>query len=192
MQVKLVIFTVVEEELLVYIDRDNLPVQVIRERESLDETARHIFQTRIDIPSHETYLEQLYTFSEKEIVVVYYVLVPSHLLAVTTQWIPTGKLSTVSPFDREVIEYAIQRLRWKIEYTNVVYSLLPQTFTLSELQKIYEVILGKRLDKRNFRKKVLSLRLVKSTGNVRKGLVMRPAKVFSFRKRTPVRVRVFV
>ena len=93
--------------------------------------------------------------------------------------------------DKEIISYAVQRLQWKIEYTNVVYSLLPREFTLSELQLTYEAILGKELDKRNFRKKILFLKLLKDTGKKRTGTVARPASVYEFRKRSPVRVKVF-
>lgn len=192
LQIKLVIFTVQEGRLFVYRDKENgLPTKKIEKENALDTTAQNTLQT-IGLPTNETYVEQLYTFGKtNEIVVGYYILVPSHLLQLDDRWRDSGKLEIVSSFDREIIQYAIQRLRWKIEYTNVVYSLLPVAFTLSELQEVYEVILGKELDKRNFRKKIRSLHLVKSTGKVRKGLATRPAQVYTFRKRTPARVKIF-
>ena len=100
-------------------------------------------------------------------------------------------MNPVRVTDRNIIKYAVQRLQWKIEYTNVVYSLIPFEFTLSRLQTTYEAILGKTLDKRNFRKKILSLGLLKKTGKILKGFKARPALVYGFRKRTPVMVKVF-
>ena len=78
----------------------------------------------------------------------------------------------------------------KLEYTNVAWSLLPETFTLGELQSVYEAILAKRLDRRNFRKKILSLSLVVSTGRTRLGGAHRPAVLYQFTKRTPMIVKI--
>jgi len=64
---------------------------------------------------------------------------------------------------KKVIEYAIQRLKWKMEYTNLSQFILPAKFTLSELQKVYEIILNKKFDVRNFRKKIDSLHIIKET-----------------------------
>jgi 8-oxo-dGTP diphosphatase len=78
------------------------------------------------------------------------------------------------------LHYAIQRLRRKIEYTNVAQYILPKKFTLSELQKVYEIILGQKIDVRNFRKKVDKLGLVKETGEKEVGVKYRPAKLYTF------------
>jgi 8-oxo-dGTP diphosphatase len=80
---------------------------------------------------------------------------------------------------------AITRLRAKLGYTNLVYTLLPGRFSLGELQEMYEAILGRRLDRRNFRKKILSLGLLRRLGDVRRG-PHRPAALYAFRQRRPM------
>src|SRR5262249_28632112 len=93
------------------------------------------------------------------------------------------KLPTLAFDHGEMVRYAVQRLRYKLEYTNVVYSLLPERFTLSELQHTYQTILGRTLDPRNFRKRILSLGLVEDSGGVRRGEAHRPAPLYRFTTR---------
>jgi 8-oxo-dGTP diphosphatase len=83
---------------------------------------------------------------------------------------------------QDIIKYAHDRLGSKITYTNAVFALLPKLFTLSQLQSAYEAILCKTLDKRNFRKKFLSLDLVKSTNKYYQEGAHRPALLYSFRQ----------
>lgn len=64
---------------------------------------------------------------------------------------------------KKIVEYAIQRLKWKMEYTNVAQYILPKKFTLRQLQDVYETILDQQIDVRNFRKKIEKLGLVKET-----------------------------
>jgi 8-oxo-dGTP diphosphatase len=78
-----------------------------------------------------------------------------------------------------------------LEYTNVVYSLLPKYFTFNHLQNAYEVILGQKLDKRNFRKKFLILGLIKPTNKILKGERQRPAKLYQFISRKPAELKKF-
>ena len=83
-------------------------------------------------------------------------------------------------FDHDrILEYALQRLRWKLEWTALGFLLLPKEFTLSELQKVYETVLSEPLDKRNFRRKILSAGVLEETGNMRAG-DHRPAKLYRF------------
>lgn len=83
-----------------------------------------------------------------------------------------------------IIEYAHQRVKSKITYTNAVFALLPEFFTMSELQSAYETIFGKPLDKRNFRKKFLSLELMHATDEYRREGAHRPAQLYKFNKQT--------
>lgn len=182
--VKLVMFSVIEGRLRVFLPNDCLPIGVLVEKKSLNGLARDILERSIGSSAKDAYLEQLYTFSypkkkETEIVVTYFVLVPEFCIPEKEgkKWVDSQVRN-----DR-IIKYAVQRLRWKIEYTNVVYSLLPKEFTLSELRSTYEAILGRKLDKRNFRKKILSLNILKPTGKKKKLGKARPAKTFCFRKR---------
>jgi 8-oxo-dGTP diphosphatase len=89
-----------------------------------------------------------------------------------------------------MLEYALRRLRWKLEYTNIVYSLLPRDFTLTELQRVYEIILDRPLDKRNFRKKMLSLGLLQAMPRLAKIGAHRPARLYRFRRRRPMIIEV--
>jgi 8-oxo-dGTP diphosphatase len=84
-------------------------------------------------------------------------------------------------FDHDrILRYAHQRLRWKLEYTALGFLLLPDTFTLSELQAVYEVVLHERLDKRNFRRKILSTGVLEETDAYREGGQHRPARLYRF------------
>jgi 8-oxo-dGTP diphosphatase len=80
----------------------------------------------------------------------------------------------------EILTYAKQRLDWKISYTNVIGNILPKLFTLSMMQASYEAILGKDLDKRNFRKKILSLGILSETKEYDKSYSNRPAMLYEF------------
>lgn len=192
--IKLVIFTVLKNKLAIYLTDTGLPGGMFIQNQALDNAASLIFKKNIGVSLTNLYFEQLYTFSSpklQEISVVYYFLVPEHkIYSNMKKWLTLGSdlmrikgLTLINKIDAEIIHYAVQRLRWKIEYTNVVYSLLPPEFTFSQLQSSYEAILGKALDKRNFRKKIAALNLLVSTGHMRREGPARPAEMFAFRKR---------
>jgi 8-oxo-dGTP diphosphatase len=111
-------------------------------------------------------------------------------LADRSDWRP-GWSSMSSPpklafRNEEVLHYALERLRNKLQYTNVAYSLLPSRFTLSQLQRVYESILGRGLDKRNFRKRMLSLSIIEPTDEQQAEGAGRPARLYRFAAREPV------
>lgn len=85
---------------------------------------------------------------------------------------------------QDIISYAHQRLASKIAYTNIIAALLPPEFSLTELQRGYEIIFGRQLDKRNFRKKLLSLDLVEATADFRQTGAHRPARLYRFKNRS--------
>jgi 8-oxo-dGTP diphosphatase len=99
-------------------------------------------------------------------------------------WFAVSSLPRLAYDHNAVAEVAVDRLRAKLSYTNIAWSLLPESFTLGELQEVYEVILGRSLDRRNFRKKILSLGLLKPTSGQRRG-AHRPAQLYAFRSRRP-------
>jgi len=80
----------------------------------------------------------------------------------------------------DIIRYAHERLKAKLTYTNAVYAFLPRKFTLTELQTAYESVLGRELDKRNFRKKFLSLDLIHETNEMKRSGAHRPARLYKF------------
>ena len=137
------------------------------------------------------YKEQLYTFSKidrdprgRVVSVAYLALTDKGKIekkpAVQTSWVPVEDLSTLAYDHNDMVNVALNRLRSKIGYTNIVRYLLPMNFTLTELQRVYEIILKKNLDKRNFRKKILKLKMVKATGRQERGAANRPAELYKF------------
>jgi 8-oxo-dGTP diphosphatase len=88
--------------------------------------------------------------------------------------------------NRTVIETALTRLRNKLEYTNVAYSLMPREFTLRDLQAVYESIYGRSFDKRNFRRRMISQSLIRPTGRTSTRGAHRPAELFEFSSRQPM------
>ncbi len=195
---KLVVFTVTEGQLKICLSHSSLPYGNIKTNETLDIASRRIFEDEIGFVPANFYFEQLCTISEgrndkSSISVIYFFLIPDMNIPEDRldNFIDVKKAAGKKISEHEIIEYAVQRLRWKIEYTNVVYSFLPQEFTLSELQGIYEAILGNSLDKRNFRKKILSLRLVRSTRHQKKLGCARPALMYEFKRRELVMAKIF-
>src|SRR5690606_28622564 len=126
------------------------------------------------------------------VVVSYFALVDVSRARLRTElewrpaWHPVRPLEPLAFSNERIVELAEQRLRNKLEYTNVAYSLVPREFTLTELQQAYEAILGEPLDKRNFRRRVVGLGIVRETGGTRKLGAHRPAKLYEFTSRAPV------
>ena len=146
----------------------------MRDDESLDHAA--IRELREETGIDRVYLEQLYTFGEPKrdprgrvITVAYYALVSqSQSLDAGTDasdaaWFPVGELPPLAFDHRKIVAYAHRRIRNKLDYTNVGFELLPEKFTLSELQAVHEAVLGEALDKRNFRRKIILKGIVKAT-----------------------------
>lgn len=102
--------------------------------------------------------------------------------AFTTEvkFFPVDALPKLGFDHKKILTYAVQRLRRKMEYTNVAQYILPKKFTLRQLQDVYETILDQHIDVRNFRKKIDKLGLVKETGEKEIGVQYRPAKLYSF------------
>ena len=202
--VDIVVFTVHEQTLQVLLiergidpfkGRYALPGGFVRTEETLEQAAfRELLE---ETGTEDVYLEQLYTFGDphrdprgRVVTVAYYALVPndkSPLLAGTdaaaAAWYPVSALPPLAFDHKKIVEYAVDRLRNKLEYTNVGFQLLPAKFTLSALQALHEAILGKLLDKRNFRRKVLGLGLVKPSKEMQ-ATGRKPAQLFSFRHTT--------
>jgi 8-oxo-dGTP diphosphatase len=100
-------------------------------------------------------------------------------------WFPVRRLPALAYDHDEMASCALARLRAKLEYTNIVYGLLPHEFTLGELQELYETILGRPLDRRNFRRKILASGLLRELRRQRRG-AHRPAMLYAFISREPM------
>lgn len=118
--------------------------------------------------------------------VAYFGLVPTggHALeAEDLAWTPIDQLPELAFDHADIVYYALWRLRNKILYSSVAFQLLPPTFTLTQLQRTYECVLGEDLDKRNFRRKVLDAGVVVETGTVTQEGTRRPARLYRFAQR---------
>ncbi len=161
-----------------------LPGHELRPGESLEDAADRVLAGLID--RRETYLEQLYTYGSAgrpAVSVVYFVLVPAEARLVpgaAAHWVPAAKLPSLGDDCADVLSYALRRLRYKLEYSAVGFQLLPSAFTLSELQHTYEIILGERLDKRNFRRRILGSGIIEPTALRRLG-EGHPARLYRYR-----------
>jgi len=160
--------------------------------ESLEDAARRELFEQTDL--QDVYLEQLYTFGDVDrdprarvITVVYFALIDSTRLdahaagdATSVAWFSVYQLPPLA-FDHErILHYALARLRSKLTYTNIAFQLLPERFTLRALQDVYEIILHRKLDKRNFRKRILATGILQATDATRMEGTHRPARLYQF------------
>jgi len=158
---------------------------------SLEETAAECVESLTGLK--EIYLEQLYTYGEPArqpdgqlISVAYFALLAASSLSnnrigqAQAAWHPVDKMPDLVWDHAEILKYALRRLRYKLEYSAVGFELLPDTFTLSELQHTYELILGEKLDKRNFRRRILEAGIIEPTSGLRSG-EGRPAQLYQYR-----------
>lgn len=143
------------------------------------------------------YLEQLYTFGDdlqrdprmRVVSVAYFALVNSTELrlqadtdAADARWFPLNELPSLGYDHNHILHVAIQRLKSKVSYQPIGFDLLPEYFLFSDLENLYCSILGQEIDRRNFRKKILSFGFLEETDRVSKKNAGRPAKLFRFNK----------
>lgn len=172
----------------------------VRADESLEAAAMRELAAQTGLA--DIYLEQLRTFGDPErdprarVVSTAYVAllrdkerVQPGGKYVDVAWFPVYRLPALAYDHRRMASVALNRLRAKLKYTNIVYGLLAPEFTLGELQEVYEIILARSLDRRNFRKKILGTGLLRALPKERRG-AHRPAQLFSFRRRRPVMIDI--
>jgi len=197
--VDIVLFTIRNRELHLLLirrltkpfqNRYALPGGFVLEEESVDAAA--VRELKEGTGVDKVYLEQLYTFGDPKrdprgrvITVAYYALAPyvdalhAGADAADAAWFPITSLPPLAFDHRKIVDYAHQRLRNKLDYTNVGFELLAEKFTLTELQLVHEAILGERLDKRNFRRKILQRGIVKPTKEWQRA-GRKPAQLYCF------------
>jgi len=177
-----------------YEGRWALPGAVVGVDESLEETAKRILVKRVG--DSRLHLEQLYCFGNpdrdargRSISVAYFALlsekekVNNHLTGqyLDMKWFDTKHLPDMAFDHRKIIGVAVEKLAYKLDEIEIIRPLLPTKFTLSELQRVYEILSGKKIDKRNFIKKVKNDETVVLTTEMKTGGAYRPAKLFKFR-----------
>jgi len=171
-----------------------LPGGFVRIGESLEAAARRELNDETGVEN--LYLEQLFTFGEPKrdprervISVAYYALVKlaEHKVraasdAAEVAWFPVAELPKLA-FDHEsIVEVGLRRLKAKVRYEPIGFELLPEKFTLGELQRLYETVLEQPLDKRNFRKKILGMELLEPLDEYQQDVAHRAAQFYRFNR----------
>ncbi len=176
-------------------ERWALPGGRWRGDESLEQAAHRNLVRETGVS--DLYLEQLFTTSgldprQPSVAVAYFALVEAAKVRLRQEeawrpaWHPVADLPPLAFDNNRVIDQAVRRVGAKFDYTNIAYGLLPEQFTLRELQTAYEAVLGEALDRRNFRKRMLSTGLIEATGETRREGAHRPATLYRFVSREPV------
>ena len=178
-----------------------LPGGFVRDGESLEEAARRELAEESGV--RDVYLEQLYTFGEpardprgRVVTVAYYALLTTEIAplvagtdAGAARWMPARAHPPLAFDHEDILRYALERLKNKLEYTTVGFQLLPGKFTLGQLQRVYEAVLGRPLDKRNFRRKMALLGVLKPLQEWVHDGPSRPAQLYKFSAKNFERLR---
>lgn len=196
-----VVFGLDEEDLKVLlIERDlppfegdwALPGGFVRLEETLNDAARRELGEETGIK--DVFLEQLYTIGEidrdpreRVVTVTYYALVnlSDHRIQAATDarsaaWFAIDDVPSLAFDHPKILKMAHERLRGKVRYQPLGFELLPTKFTLRQIQHLYEVILDRQLDKRNFRKKILSMSILVELDEVETDVAHRAARLYKF------------
>lgn len=168
-----------------------LPGGKLRADHSLEESAYQALESTTDL--HPKYLEQLYTFGDPGrshgglpmVSVVYWALVgraeaKDFTASDNVAWFPEDELPELAFDHRQIVDYALQRLRTRIEYPEIATRLVGETFTLRQLHDVYEAITGEAIDLANFRRKMLASGELEETGDKLREGKSRPACVYRY------------
>lgn len=172
-----------------------LPGGFVYETESTEAAARRVLNEKANVS--KVYLEQLYTFSDAGrdprgwiVSVAFYALVKLSDYKVKAgrdtedaEWFAVSELPRLAFDHAAIVKTAIARLRGKVRYQPIGFELLPAKFTLTQLQNLYEAILGEALDKRNFRKKILGMNLLEALDEKQQNVAHKAARFYSFDKK---------
>ncbi len=200
--VDVVLFSIIDDELMVglikredepYFGKYSLPGRFVRYDEPTRETAKMALKLKGGFDPTDIYLKQLHTFGNnlkrdtriRTISIIYFGLINSELINLnkkgTFEWHHVYDLPRLAFDHKEIVDFGVRHIRTRIWEKDIAYQLMPKEFTLSDLQKAYESILGKEIDKRNFRKKIFELDILKDLKKKRMDGAHRPALVYSFK-----------
>jgi 8-oxo-dGTP diphosphatase len=172
-----------------------IPGGFVRNGESPGDAALRELQEETGIT--DVFLEQLYTFGDPGrdprgwvVSVAHYALVSpdKHFIQAATdarqaRWFPVTALPRLAFDHSDILKVALERLRGKLTYAPIGFELLPQKFTIKQLQKLYEIVLGRTLDNRNFRKKIFGMDVLRELDEVQMGVPHRAARLYKFDER---------
>ncbi len=208
-----VLFTLKEGRLLVRLMRvhrppyfentKGLPGGLLDPKETAEDAALRHLEAKAGIAMKKVYAEQLYTFSRidrdprgRVVAVAYLALVPWESLDEMERgegdayWAPLSDAHDLAYDHDEVLATALLRLRSRVRYTTLIQKLMPEEFTLTELEEAYEAILKEGIDKRNFRKKIAKLELLTELPHKRQGGKHRPARLYRFSAKKVTEIEV--
>jgi 8-oxo-dGTP diphosphatase len=185
----------VERELEPFAGMWAIPGGFVRRGEPLAAAATRELREETGIA--DVFLEQLYTFGDPArdprgwvVSVAYYALVSpdKHTIHAATdarqaRWFPVGSLPRLAFDHAEILKTALDRVRGKLTYAPIGFELLPRKFTIKQLQKLYEIVLGTKLDNRNFRKKIFGMDVLRELDEMQKGVPHRAARLYRFDER---------
>jgi 8-oxo-dGTP diphosphatase len=174
-----------------------LPGYIVGQEESLDDAAERILYELTGL--RDLHMQQFHTFGDvnrhpqgRVITVAYYALIringqkelrPVTQVARKAFWHPVNELTKLAFDHTEIFKTGFNKIRNRLNYQPIAFELLPEKFTLTQLQSLYEAVLNKKLDKRNFRKKMLSYGFLKELDEKQKGVSYRAAKLYKFDRR---------
>ncbi|WP_051666253.1 NUDIX domain-containing protein [Pedobacter sp. R20-19] len=174
-----------------------LPGNIVGADESLDQSAARILYELTGLRG--IYMEQYYAFGDpnrhpqgRVITLAYYALIrlggdkeprPISTYAKRANWMPITDLPKLAFDHQKIYDKGLEKIKRRIKHQPIAFELLPEKFTLTQLQHVYELILGKKLDKRNFRKKIVSFGVLKELDEKQKGVSYRAATLYRFDKR---------
>lgn len=172
-----------------------LPGGFVKKGERIEDAAKRVLAQMTGVT--DTYLEEIGVFDEVNRYPLWRVFTVGHVALISPEhyalhagtdtrdvkWFPIDRIPPL-PFDHsKIVAVALEKLRKRVRYQPIGFEILPEKFTLPQLQRLYEVVLGKKLDKRNFRKKILSMHFIQKLNEKDKNGIRRPAYLYTFDKK---------
>ena len=184
-----------------YLDYWALPGDLIHPKESIDDSVKRVLKDLTGLSN--VYMEQVKTFGDvgrhplgRVFTIAYYSLLkiddytlsPSSF-AKEAKWHSINRIGELAFDHNKIFATCKENLKQNVQRQPIRFELLPEKFTLSQLQNLYETILQKQFDKRNFRKKIISMKILKDSGEMQKSVSHRPAKLFTFNQENYIKLK---